>query len=119
MKIKIRSVHGQGDYENEYVILDVVEDCDIGKYLLSDTTYTNDGKFSDKLRHLYWFPDKDVKTGDVVVVYTKAGKNSSTTNANGTPVHYFYWRLQKAVWNDDGDCAVLIEVKTWKSHPAR
>lgn len=119
MKVTIRSVHGHGDYDKEYVVLDVKDDCDIGRYLVADSTYTSETKVSNKLRHLYWFPDKQVKKGEIVVLYTKSGKNYSGTTDRGTPVHYFYWELGVPVWNDTGDCAVLIEANTWEFKRAK
>lgn len=114
MKLKIVSVHNHGNADEEYVLLQATEDCDVGRYMLADSTYTADGKVSNKLRNTFWFPDKAVKKNDLVSVWTKTGKDTSTTNNSGTPVHRFYWNLKKPVWNDGGDCAALIEVNTWQ-----
>lgn len=114
MKVKILSVHNQGNFDEEYVLLEVVSDCDIGKYVLADTTYTSTGTVSNKLRHVYWFPDKDVKKGELVSLRTKAGTNTELTNSSGTKVHRFYWGLKTSVWNDDGDCAVLLQTDDWQ-----
>jgi hypothetical protein len=119
MKLEIISVHNHGDYDKEYVRLQAREDCDVGRYLLADTTYTNDGKVSNKLRHTYWFPDKNIKKGDLVCVWTKPGANATTSTSTGTPIHHFYWNLQTAVWNDEGDCAALLETNTWQFFKAR
>lgn len=114
MKVKVISVHNHGDFDQEYVLLKVLENCDVGYYILGDSTYTNDGKVSNKVRHTFWFPDKEVKKGDLLSVWTKTGKNTSTKNDSGTPIHRFYWNLKTAIWNDDGDCAVLLELNTWQ-----
>jgi hypothetical protein len=119
MKVKIVSVHGQGDYEREFVLLRVVEDCDIGRYQLSDSTYTANGKVSNKVRHVYWFPDKDVAEGDMISLWTKPGKDQSTRMDSGAPLHRFYWGLRTAVWNDDGDVAVLQHVASWQFFAAK
>lgn len=118
MQVRIKSINNQGGYEDEYATLEVLEDCDIGGYLLSDSTYTDDGKVSSKLRHVYWFPDKQVKKGDFVRLYTrpfKAGENRSWSNTAGSTTHSFFWGLRTAVWNDAGDCAVLFDIRDWKS----
>lgn len=119
MQVKIISVHNQGSYESEYVLLKVSEDCDIGKYQLCDTTYTSDGQVSNKLRNTYWFPDRLVKKGDLVSLWTKTGKNTTDKNDSGTPIHRFYWNLAKPVWNNDGDCAVLQHVPSWQHFKAK
>jgi hypothetical protein len=44
MDVKIISIHNQGDFDDEYVLLKVLRDVDIGNYLLADTTYTSSGE---------------------------------------------------------------------------
>lgn len=116
MKISVRKIHNKGDYSKEYVVLDVDERCDAGKYILADTTYLPNGNVSGKLRHMFWMPDGEVNKGDVIVVHTGSGKRTSTANKSGTTTHSFYWGLGASVWNDERDCACLIESATWAFH---
>ena len=115
MEVKIRTIidHGHND---ERIVLDVSEDTDIGGYLVLDTTYTSSGSVSNKVRHPYWFPDKKVKKGDVVVLYTRKGTKSDKSNTDGSTTFFFYWGLDNNVWNNDGDCALLLHVDDWQSH---
>lgn len=119
MKAKIISVHNQGDFDKEYVLIEITEDCDIGRYIVSDSTYTDDGKVSNKLRHIYWFPDKSVEKGDLVSLWTKSGTNTTTKSDSGAPIHRFFWNLKTAIWNNDGDCAVLLELNSWQFFKAQ
>lgn len=119
MKVKIVSVHNHGDSANEYVLLRVEEDCDIGKYVVADSTYTPSGSVSNKLRHMYWFPDKSVKKGEFISLRTGAGDNTTVTNDKGIIFHRFYWGLKTAIWNDTGDCAVLLDLNTWQFFKAK
>jgi len=114
MKLKILSVNEKGDASKEYVWLEVLEDCDVGRYAIADSTYVSEGKISNKLRHFFWFPDKTVKKGNRIVVRTGTGTDDEYTTDTGKKVHRFYWGLKSAVWNDDGDAAVLLEIATWK-----
>jgi hypothetical protein len=52
MKVKINSINNKGNYNREYVTLEVLESCDIGRFLLSDSTYTNIGQLSNKVRYI-------------------------------------------------------------------
>lgn len=114
MKLKIVSIHNQGDYAEEYVLMRAQEDCDVGRYILADTTYTAENRVSSKLRHTFWIPDKEVKKGDLVSVWTKSGSDTTATNSRDETIHRFYWGLKTAVWNDTGDCAVLFDLSTWE-----
>lgn len=115
MKLKILSIHEQGDAAKEYVRLEVIEDCDLQYYGLADTTYTSKGTISNKLRHFFWFPEKDVKKGERVVLRTGTGTNGEYVIEGGKKVHRFFWGLQSAVWNDEGDAAVLFQIRGWKA----
>jgi len=119
MKAKIISIHSHGDFDKEYVLIQVLEDCDIGKFLVADSTYTSDSQISNKLRHTYWFPDRATEKGDLVSLWTKPGTNTTDKNSSGTTVHRFFWGLKTAVWNNEGDCAVLQEIRDWQHYKAK
>ncbi len=104
---------------NERIILDVNADTDIGEFLILDTTYTTRGRASNKVRHPYWFPDKIVRKGDTVVLYTKRGENRTRINDNNTCSHFFYWELEHNIWNNNDDCAILLHVDDWSSYSVK
>lgn len=119
MKIKIFKVQKNGDETKEYVTFQVTENCQIGHYLVCDNTYTSAGKLSNKVRHVYWFPNRTVNKGDVVYLYTGKGKNSKQEHDDGSTTHSFYWGLGTAVWNDaSADAAVLMLLSDWTSKAA-
>lgn len=114
MNVKIRKTvdHGHSD---ERIILDVLEDEEIGNYMILDTTYA-EGDVSNKVRHPYWFPDQQVKKGDIVVLYTNKGPFSTIKNSDGSTSYFFHWGLDSNVWNNDGDCALLVHIDEWEHH---
>lgn len=114
MKAKVISVHNHGDFDKEYVLIRIDDDCNIGRYVVADSTYTDTGNVSNKLRHTYWFPDKSVKKGALVSLWTRSGENTTVKTEQGATIHRFYWGLKTAVWNDGGDCAVLQELNSWQ-----
>ena len=119
MNVQILAVHGQGDYQTEYVTLRVLDDCDLGKYQLCDSTYTAENTVSNRLRHVYWFPDKQVVKGDLIALWTKPGKETTGKTRDGHTIHHFYWDLKTAVWNNDGDAAVLQRLANWSLFPVK
>jgi len=115
MNLKIRSIHGHGKASEEYVIIDVLNDCNAHYYMVADTTYVQPGTVSNKVRHTYWFHQTDLKKGDLLVLHTGSGTDSSVKQSNGSTHYQRYWGLKSAVWNDDGDGAILFEMNGWKT----
>jgi hypothetical protein len=114
MKLEIRSVKSHGDLANERIMLKAISDVNIGAYMISDTTYQSDHAISNKLRHIFWIPDKDVEEDDLIVIYTKSGTDKRVRNSNsGKSTHFFYWGLEGPIWNKGGDTAVLFFLNDW------
>jgi len=113
MKLKIVKVVDRASPNQERLWLKVLQDTDMKFYIVFDTTYTGANAISNLQRHAYWFPPKMVHAGDNVVLCTGKGTNSSQPNQEGTQNHFFYWDLDKTIWNNQGDCAVLFEVGDW------
>jgi len=113
MKVRIKYIRDKGVLKNERVVLIAMDDCDIGEYLIMDTTFSGD-KISNKLRHTFWFPDKQINNGDLIVLYSKDGVDSEKENESGNKSHFFYWGLGETVWNkDEEDCAILFKVEDY------
>lgn len=119
MDVRIAGIHGQGDAPKEYVVMHVDVDCDIGDYILADSTFITPDDVSNALRHMFWFPNKQVKAGDTVVLRTGVGTDTEEAMKGGSTKHRFYWGLGSAVWNDTGDAAVLIKVEEWAVRKAK
>lgn len=107
MKVKIKGVVGGNNHDNETLVLDVIEDTDMEQYIVMDSTYNPDRTVSNRFRHVYWFPPKKVKEGDIVVLFTKRGEDFTDSESNKT-IHFFHWNVDTCIWNNDGDCAVLL-----------
>ena len=74
-----------------------------------------DARFSSKLGSIYWFPDQQVKPGDLVVLYTKAGINKAIKNKNSTTTYFYYWGLDVTHNHNSNACIVILEAN-WKSY---
>lgn len=48
MKIKIQEIKDRGNDE-ERIVLRVLEDCNLGRYLVLDTTFDKNGNISNKI----------------------------------------------------------------------
>ncbi|MFG0669427.1 hypothetical protein ACF8E6_02540 [Pseudomonas sp. xss_1] len=111
MELKIHSVSGRGSSSSEYVIIDVLKDCNLKNFMICDRTFNSDGKPSNKHRHVYFFPSCEVKKGEVVWLNTCPGTNRKNKTSDGRLAHEFYWGLNSSVWNDSGDKVYLIKME--------
>lgn len=118
MELQVVKIHEQGKQNSEYVELKVLANCDLTYYMITDTTYTSETSVSNKLRNVHWFSPKTVEKGDLIFLRTCKGKNESSENKDGTTTHIIYWGLEKPVWNNTGDAAILFQFKTWKTTKA-
>lgn len=114
MSIKIKAIRDAGNYLKERLVLKVLRRDDIGSYAVFLTT-SYDGSVTGERVLAYWFPDKNIKAGDLVVLYTKQGNNQYKKYPSGSTTHFFYWGLEESIWNDPDDTAVLVQIEEWES----
>lgn len=106
MNLEIRKVADNATDE-ERVVLYALADCNHNDYLLFDSTYDEEGNISNKHRHMFVFPDQNVKKGDFVWIYSKDGMHTSVAMIR-ILLYIYYWGLKNHVWNNDGDTVHLI-----------
>ncbi|HEY5073414.1 MAG TPA: hypothetical protein VII34_01875 [Pyrinomonadaceae bacterium] len=111
MKLALKMIYGVGDLERERIVLTALDNCDIGTSAIfvarrGTTSQTVEG---GSIPHCFWWPDKRVKEGDLIVLYTKTGAPSVKENPSGLTSHFFYWDLNEPVWKPD-KVAVLVEI---------
>lgn len=109
--VKIADAHN----DHERLILRVDNDCDLGWYLVFDSTYDEAHIISNKSRHLFLLPSIKVKKGDFIWVHTGKGEYHTHNNTSKTTTHNLYWGLESKVWNNDQDKAYLIKYSEWAS----
>lgn len=61
----------------------------------------------------YWFPDEGVNQGDLVVLYSKLGKDQKKDTESGHVSHFYYWKSGAPVWLKDMS-AVIINTGAFK-----
>lgn len=113
MNIKIGRIVDRGNLEKERIIFSVTENDFLGAYLALKTKKTGEKAISSKTEATYWFPDKDVKKGDLVVLYSKKGINTEKTNTDSTTTHFLYWESSNVLWNGSEDAVVLLRLQEW------
>lgn len=97
----------------ERIVFTVESECELGRYLVAHSKIINDTSFSSKLQDTYWFPDKKVFPGDLVVLYTKLGESSAAVNEDNSKTYFYYWGLSNPLSTIERNCLVLLDA-SWK-----
>lgn len=113
MSLKFSEIKDAGDFMKERFIFTVESECELGKYLVAHSKIINDTSFSSKLQDLFWFPDKTVQPGDLVVLYTKKGESSAAVNEDNSKTYFYYWGLESPLSTSERSCLVLLDA-SWK-----
>lgn len=113
MNIKKDKIINAGVISDERVSLEVLVDDKLGYYGIFKSKKIGEDSVSSAIKKTYWFPDRDVKKGDFVVLYSKVGVNTSKINTDGTTSHFFYWGMSEPLWSENDDAAILFRLDTW------
>lgn len=114
MHIEINKIVDPGVLEKERVVLKVLIDDELGFYGAFKSKKTGEKTISSKVTATFWFPDRYVKKGDIVVLYSKRGVNTERKNNDGTTSFFFYWGMNEPIWNKSEDSVVLFKIDEWQ-----
>ena len=114
--IKLHSILEKGNLDGERLIIEVIEETDIGNFTVFQTGYnTNSNLPTINVRHVFWFPNKRVNVGDYIILYTRAGDEKEMVMKGGENTAYFYyWNFDHAIWENENRCAVLLHSPNWE-----
>ena len=112
MSLELRDIENAGDIERERVVMRATKDVDIGLYAVFRCRVgEKGGPYSGPILDGYWFPMKEIKSGDYVVLYTKTGTTSEKKEEKSTS-YFYYWHLAKPIWIPDM-IPVLVDTPLW------
>jgi hypothetical protein len=116
MNIEIVGIRNPDDLERERIVMRALGDTDIGDYLILRTPTKEDVVRAGRLHDTYWFRDKQIRAGDLVVLYSKRGVAREKRNEDETVTHFFYWGLSQPCWSESNSAAVLVRIGEWASY---
>ncbi len=111
--LTIKGVQYRGESERERLVLEAVEDDNVGRYAVFAAASGEGGGLTNRVKLVYWFPDKEVSLGDTIVLYTKRGTPKEKRNEDGSMSHFFYWDRTEPAWDEPGLYAVVFESEDW------
>lgn len=118
MIAQLSGLLGKGDINKERVIIRIMEDTDTDYLLMvrSRKSKTKDDTIlGGNISEAYWFPPKEVKKGDLVILYTKNGDRSEKKSESGQMSYFFYWGRTSPLWDDSNHIPTLIDIECWTS----
>jgi hypothetical protein len=115
MDIEIVGIKEKGNLDKERIVLKALSDLELGFVMVFLTVGIKGKSFTSTPESVFWFPDKQVSKGDLIVLYTKKGKNTEHKNAGGNTSHFFYMNIDKHYFDTPDKIAVLIEANGWKT----
>jgi hypothetical protein len=113
MKLVLQRIADRGVPDKERLALKVASDTTLSYFVVLDTAYLTPQTINSVPKRAFWFPPKPVKTGDWVILFTKAGTPSERKLEDGTTAHFFFWGQPQVLWNQTGNCAVVMELSDW------
>lgn len=120
MELEIVSIDNGANGDDECVAMMALKDCELGDYMICDSTYFEDHSISNMSRHTYFFVPWKVKAGHHVVLWTGSDgvdDKPKTIEHDGAVIHHFFWGLNEQIWNNDGDCALLVKISDMQDFP--
>ena len=111
MMLEFKYIKDKGDLDSERSVFKVISDCNLGDFIAFRTKETSEDGISSKIELPFWFPDKRIKKGDTVVLYSKKRRVNEKTNKDGSISHFFYWGNDTPLFLEDDDSVLLVEIR--------
>lgn len=115
MNLNVIEIKNKNNIQKERIVLKALANINIGNYIIFLTNKVDNENFEANPNHVFWFPNKEVTKGDLVVLYTKEGKASvKDINEGNNKAYFFYKKLNKEYFTNDEKVAIVIEVSGWE-----
>lgn len=115
MKIDILGIFNKGQLDKEFLFLKAIFDVNLSFYMIHKSIYLTSTSISRNAESVFWFEEKQIKSGDYIAIYSCEGKSNEIKTNDGKIIHTYYWGSSKALWNNKNDCAVIFEINGWNT----
>ncbi len=108
-KLKFIKILGKGNYWQECLVLEVLQDCNIGMHVVIKATFSDSSEEYLNCRDVYWFSQQNAKEGDLIWLYSCTGNDGVLIENSKITIHTLFWGLPAAIWSNGADVVVLAE----------
>jgi len=115
MLLKITSIADRGVLEKERIVMKAASDTDIGRFAIFRCGVEGD-QITTIVTDTFWLPNMTVRAGDLVVLYSKVGKDNERVLKSGATGHFFYWGRTTPLWGSLDHAPVLVLTREWESY---
>ena len=113
MNLQLVTIGDKGQSNKERVHVTALADINLAYYVAFASRWAPDNTIYRVPTHAFWFPSVIAKSGDHIVLYTCAGKDTSEPRPDGKTNHFFYWGLPTVLFNDPGVSLTIFEALSW------
>ena len=114
MKLQIKAVEAPGKIEEERLVIKALADTDIGAYVLLQAGFNTEQKVLNVATyHAFWFPYQEIKSGDLILIYSKKGLDSIRETSDGT-THLYFKGFERPIWDKPDRAPVLLYAPDWE-----
>jgi hypothetical protein len=113
MKVQWVGIYDRGNLLTERVHFRAIFDFDLCFYAVLDTHYQGVNVIEAHNKNCYWFGSYQVKAGQNIVLYTRAGAQNTETRNDGSVFHFFFRGLNQPLYQSANRCAVIFEINSW------
>lgn len=120
MDLEISGIFDKGT-ENERVVLRASIDTNLKDYIVIDMNYYGPYRNAEKEKHIFSFPNQEVKKDDIIIIATGPLTNELGyyfEPAEGGNHHYFTFAFKQgySIWSAQNSYVTLIRVAEYFTH---
>lgn len=91
MKIEVKNINSYGDYHTERIIINVLDDCNIGEYMIQ----YGKGRVAN-YKNSFRLPKINLKKDDRIILYTRNGEDI-VYRIDGHTTYIFHLGLNECI----------------------
>ena len=115
MRLQIVAIADRGVPNKERLHLKAIVDLDLAYVVVLRSRYLGPTNVSANSLPAFWFPPRQVRMGDSIILYTGAGPVTQEASGDGTTNYFYHWGFPQTIFHDPEACVVVVDVNSWQT----